>query len=63
MNDKAIKVLLIEDNPGDARLIREMLAEVRGVRFDLEPWHEVPRLRSYHPVNAVPEPFVPGPCT
>jgi len=36
MNDKAIKVLLIEDNPGDVCLIREMLAEVRGVRFDLE---------------------------
>jgi DNA-binding response OmpR family regulator len=28
--------LLIEDNPGDARLIREMLAEARGVSFDLE---------------------------
>ncbi len=36
MNDKPIKVLLIEDNPGDARLIRETLAEVRAARFDLE---------------------------
>ena len=36
MNDKHIKVLLIEDNPGDVRLIREILAEVRGARFDLE---------------------------
>jgi len=36
MNDKHIKVLLIEDNPGDARLIREMVAEVGGARFDLE---------------------------
>lgn len=35
MNDKGIKVLLIEDNPGDARLIREMLAEVDGAGFDL----------------------------
>jgi PAS domain S-box-containing protein len=33
---KPIKVLLIEDNPGDARLIREMLAEERGATFDLE---------------------------
>jgi len=36
MNDEHIKVLLIEDNPGDARLIREMLAEARNVSFDLE---------------------------
>ena len=36
MNDKAIRVLLIEDNPGDARLIRQMLAEVRGAGFGLE---------------------------
>lgn len=36
MNDKHIKVLLIEDNSGDARLIKEMLAKARGVNFDLE---------------------------
>jgi DNA-binding response OmpR family regulator len=36
MDDKTISVLLIEDNPGDARLIREMLAEARGMCFDLE---------------------------
>jgi DNA-binding response OmpR family regulator len=35
MSDK-LGVLLIEDNPGDARLIREMLAEVKTVAFDLE---------------------------
>jgi signal transduction histidine kinase len=29
MNMKKIKLLLIEDNPGDIRLIREMLADVR----------------------------------
>ena len=33
---KIIKVLLIEDNPGDVRLIREMLTEGGGGRFDLE---------------------------
>jgi diguanylate cyclase (GGDEF)-like protein len=30
------KVLLIEDNPGDARLIREMIAEDPGAPFDVE---------------------------
>ena len=30
-----IKVLLVEDNPGDARLIREMLPETSDVPFDL----------------------------
>ena len=30
------KVLLIEDNPGDARLVQEMLNEVPGFAFDIE---------------------------
>src|SRR4051794_5542348 len=30
------KVLLIEDNPGDARLIREMIAEESGAAFEIE---------------------------
>jgi signal transduction histidine kinase/HPt (histidine-containing phosphotransfer) domain-containing protein len=31
-----IRVLLIEDNPGDARLVKEMLDESRDLRFGLE---------------------------
>jgi len=36
MTDRPIKVLLIEDSPGDARLIEEMLSEVNGTPFDVE---------------------------
>ena len=35
MNDKAIKVLLIEDNPGDARLIQEMVLQTDPSGFHL----------------------------
>ena len=31
-----LKVLIIEDNPGDARLIQEMLVDSAGVRFDIQ---------------------------
>ncbi len=34
-----IKVLLIEDNPADARLVKEMLVEAQNTSFDLE-WKE-----------------------
>ncbi len=32
---ESIQVLLVEDNPGDARLVREELADVRSVRFEM----------------------------
>ena len=35
MNDKSIRLLLIEDNPGDARLLQEMLREAQDVHFEL----------------------------
>jgi two-component system cell cycle response regulator len=34
--EKKLKVLLIEDNPGDARLVKEMLAQGRSAAFELE---------------------------
>jgi len=36
MNGETISVLLVEDNPGDARLVRERLAEAPGAPFRLE---------------------------
>lgn len=36
MKSGASLVLLIEDNPGDTRLIREMLKEAGGMEFELE---------------------------
>ena len=36
MNVTPFKVLLIEDNPGDARLLREMLVEINDASFELE---------------------------
>src|SRR5258708_29739887 len=36
MNQQRLTVLLAEDNPGDARLIRESLTELTGNAFDLE---------------------------
>ena len=35
MSGKPIKVLLVEDNPGDARLVSELLSETQAVTFDL----------------------------
>jgi len=36
MYDSSLKVLLIEDNPGDARLIRETLKKANTVRYEME---------------------------
>ena len=36
MNNKHTEILLIEDNPGDARLIREVLGESAQVEYQLE---------------------------
>ena len=36
MSDRRISVLLIEDNPGDVRMIRELLSEAKGVTFAVE---------------------------
>ncbi|MHB9038679.1 MAG: AAA family ATPase [Armatimonadota bacterium] len=35
MDENVLRVLMVEDNPGDARLLREFLGEVDDVRFEL----------------------------
>jgi len=35
-DSETIRILLVEDNPGDARLLREMLAQLTGVPLSLE---------------------------
>jgi len=36
VDGESINILLIEDNPGDVRLVREMLAEKVGRLFDVQ---------------------------
>ena len=36
MKSQTVQILLIEDNPGDARLVKEILSGVEGSRFDLK---------------------------
>ena len=36
MSDQRLTVLLVEDNPGDARLIQESLADTNGGTFEVE---------------------------
>jgi len=43
VSDKSVSILLIEDNPGDRRLICEMLAEAGNVNFDV---HYADRLQA-----------------
>jgi DNA-binding response OmpR family regulator len=33
--NSSIKILIVEDNPGDARLIEEMLKDVEDINFDI----------------------------
>ena len=35
MNDQPIRILLVEDDPGDARLLREMLSDAGTMRSEL----------------------------
>jgi PAS domain S-box-containing protein len=47
MNGQSIKVLLIEDNPGDARLISELLKDAKDCSFDLAHADSVLKGKEY----------------
>lgn len=47
MKVEHVKVLLIEDSPGDARIIKEMLSEKKGIAFELEWQDELSKGTKY----------------
>lgn len=47
MAAQPIKVLLVEDNPGDIRLLREILAEVTSVQFELAQVEQLSQALQY----------------
>ena len=53
MSEKTIRVLIIEDNYGDVLLIKEMLAEIREKKFELEWKDEMKSGLEYLKSNSV----------
>jgi diguanylate cyclase (GGDEF)-like protein len=51
MNKTPISVLLVEDNPGDTRLIFEILSEAKGTHFVVECTDRLSTAREYLSVN------------
>jgi signal transduction histidine kinase len=53
MSEKTIRILLVEDNPGDARLIREMLNEPGSCKYDLTHLESMKKAVTHLVANAV----------
>ncbi len=51
--DQSIKILLIEDNPGDARLLQETLLEVGSTQFELVHVEQLKQGQTYLDTNPV----------
>ncbi len=41
MGEKPVKILLIEDNPADIKLIQIMLSQIKGRNFSMEFTHSL----------------------
>jgi len=56
MSEKAVRILLVEDNAGDARLLREMLNEPGSCNYELTHYETMGRAITHlvaHPVDVV----------
>jgi DNA-binding response OmpR family regulator len=53
MNEKTIRILLVEDNPGDARLLREMLNKPASCKYDLTHHESMRKAVTHLLANAV----------
>jgi diguanylate cyclase (GGDEF)-like protein/PAS domain S-box-containing protein len=53
MSEKNVNILLVEDNPGDARLLREMLKEPASRNYDLTHLESMKKAMSHLVANAV----------
>jgi diguanylate cyclase (GGDEF)-like protein/PAS domain S-box-containing protein len=53
MRGKTVSILLVEDNPGDARLLREMLNEPASYKYDLTHLESMKQAVTHLVTNAV----------
>lgn len=53
MSEKTIRILLVEDNAGDARLLREMLNEPASCKYDLTHLESMKKAVTHLVANAV----------
>ena len=47
MDEKTIRILLVEDNAGDARLLRELLNEPASCRYELTDRNSMEKAVTY----------------
>jgi len=53
MSEKTVRILLVEDNPGDARLMREMLNEPASCKYDLTHHKSMEKAMTHLVANPV----------
>ena len=53
MSEKTVRILLVEDNAGDARLLREMLNEPASCKYDLKHHESMEKAVTHLVANPV----------